>query len=117
MQSSPERLDSRVIEQQLSNLQHKLEESSERRDRNMKARVQPIKEHLMKITEVIKSVHKSEEQQERDFVIKYSVKDKKIIEARKRRKKLNMMQRNLQEMNLSQGKCLVGLSRNINSSI
>lgn len=105
MQTDNDQLDGKLVTEKLKSFHKRMLESSERRDRELKTRVQPIKEHLNRISQVLKVMHHSKRQFEEDTLLSYKDKDKHISEVRKRRKKkLESFHMSEKEMNLSVGK-------------
>jgi spore coat polysaccharide biosynthesis protein SpsF (cytidylyltransferase family) len=78
-------------------------ENTERRDNNLKTRVQPIKDHLNKITTVLKIINQSKEDLLKDSLLSYYNKEKNIKEARKKRKQMNIKNVTEQDINFSNG--------------
>lgn len=104
MENSPDKAESILISQKLEEYNRKLQETNERRDRSLQNRIRPIKEHLSKIDKALENVNSYSKEREFKSVIQYTQKDKKITETRKRRKKFNLRQRNIQAVSFSEGK-------------
>jgi hypothetical protein len=77
--------------------------STERRDKSMKERVQPIKDHLSRISHVLNNMHSFEAECRKHTLLEFFKKDKRITETRKRRKMLNTKPRDSKEINFSEG--------------
>lgn len=103
IQQDKDLLDSEHINEKLQLYNKRMQESTERRDKSLETRVQPIKEHLGKISTVIKVINQSNEDLLRDNMKNYYEKEKKIAEARKKRKQLNIKYMTEQEINFSNG--------------
>ena len=80
--------------------------STERRDKELKTKVRPIKDHLSRIGMLLKVMHETEDDQAKESLIKYSQKDKKITEARKRKNNISLYTYNEKEEEISKGKSL-----------
>lgn len=103
IQSDKDLVNSEYVNEKLQLYNKRMLESTERRDKSLETRVQPIKEHLSKISSVIKIINQSKEDLFRDNMKSYYEKEKRIVEARKKRKQLNVKYLTEQEINFSNG--------------
>jgi len=103
MQENMYQIESQEIDKDLKKITKRLHDGNERRDRSLRSRVQPIKEHLNRIHSVLRNVHKDKERLMHDSVLSYSEKDKRITETRKRKQKYSLYSAKPQEHDFAQG--------------
>jgi len=91
-------------QEKLKQLNKRLQEKAEKRDFNLRNKIQPIKKHLNRINKVLKIMHEHEDDQMKLNLLSCTKKDKKVAEARKRKDKMYLYHYNEKEENFKQGR-------------
>lgn len=88
----------------MKQLNKRLQEKAEKRDFNLRNKIQPIKKHLNRINKVLKIMHEHEDDQMKLNLLSCTKKDKKVTEARKRKDEMYLYNYNEKEENFKQGR-------------